>query len=64
MTNRFAVSIDCASLLASSAAFAQSTTVEGARRRAAGGAVAVRSVRPSVEPSARRLVSAWKFRTP
>ena len=41
MTNRLAVSIIAASLLASSAAFAQSTTVEGARTGAAtGGAVA------------------------
>ena len=41
MTNRLTVSIVAASLLASSAAFAQSTTVEGARSGAAtGGAVA------------------------
>src|SRR5260370_39848794 len=41
MTNRFAVSLITASLLASSAAFAQSTTVQGANEGArAGGAVA------------------------
>jgi hypothetical protein len=41
MTNRLTVSIVAASLLASSAAFAQSTTVEGARGgAAAGGSVA------------------------
>ena len=41
MTNRLTVSIVAATLLASSAAFAQSTTVEGARGgAAAGGAVA------------------------
>ena len=41
MNNRLAVSIVAASLLASGAAFAQSTTVEGARDGArAGGAVA------------------------
>src|SRR6476661_5597420 len=41
MKNRFAVSLIAASLLASSAAFAQSTTVEGARGgAAAGGAIA------------------------
>jgi len=41
MTNRFAVSLIAASLLTSSAAFAQSTTVQGANEGArAGGAVA------------------------
>jgi hypothetical protein len=41
MKNRFAVSLIAASLLASGAAFAQSTTVEGARNgAAAGGSVA------------------------
>jgi Protein of unknown function (DUF1236) len=41
MTNRFAVSLIAASLLASSAAFAQSTTVQGANEGArAGGAIA------------------------
>jgi hypothetical protein len=41
MKNRFAVSLTAASLLASGAAFAQSTTVEGARTgAAAGGSVA------------------------
>ena len=41
MKNRFAVSLIAASLLASGAAFAQSTTVEGARTgAAAGGSVA------------------------
>ena len=36
MTNRLAVSLIAASLLASSAAFAQSTTVQGATRRERG----------------------------
>ena len=41
MTNRFAVSLIAASLLISGAAFAQSTTVQGAKEGArAGGAVA------------------------
>jgi hypothetical protein len=41
MTNRFAVSLIAASLLTSSAAFAQSTTVQGANEGArAGGAIA------------------------
>ena len=65
MNNRFAVSLIAASLLTSGAAFAQSTTVQGAHEGArAGGAVAgpVGEVVGGTVGAA--VGAAWKFRTP
>jgi hypothetical protein len=65
MNNRLAVSLIAASLLTSGAAFAQSTTVQGAQDGA--GPVAkleVRSARSLAAPWVRPLVWDWKFRMP
>jgi uncharacterized protein YraI len=65
MRNRLTVSLLAASLLASSAAFAQSTTATGAVNGArAGGSVAGPVGRSSAAPSVRLSAPVWKSRTP
>lgn len=65
MNNRLAVSLIAVSLLVPGAAFAQSTTAQGAAEGAARVVKPlVRSAPLSAVPWAPRSVQPWKFRTP
>ena len=65
MNNRFAVSLIAASLLTSGAAFAQSTTEQGAPKARGRAATVAGPVGEVVGGTVGAAVgSAWKFRTP